>query len=334
MKSFRSRNVQPAKDLFFAEAEMVRYKAQLLTNELVDTTDEHVLIDEIHPGEALVIAFGYADWHATPRFDFFGRLKKLEAAAGRPLNKILVRDTQNAWYHRRIPGLGDHVDDTVKSLRAIIRGIAPGRLITIGQSMGGYAAIMFGMLLRADRIISFGPLSFLNAEQALCYHDRRWLSVMQKLEADPPGSGYDDLPALCLKQRPAHSELHLHFGTRPDGEGARESVNLDAFHANRFAAYKRCHLHPYPFSGHTVVQSLIDHKQLDRLLARQILDLPLLQDRSSEIDAGWQSWITENLALGSMPEELVWILVQHGFPHELSREAVLAKTHGQEKSLT
>jgi hypothetical protein len=241
-----------------------------LDNRHVKTSTDDVMVDHVFPGELLVISFGFASWDKRPDFDFYGRLKKLEHSSGRHINKILVRDSGNSWYHRNVDGLGTHPDETAASLLALIREINPGKVVTIGQSMGAYAALMYGMLLDAQQVIAFGPLSFLDPVQALLYHECRWLPVMRDLTANPPKSHYNDLPALgrSRKQLP---DMHILFGTRPDKEGTTESINLDALHAHRLASLGSCTLYPYPDSGHLVVQHLIDTQRIDALLAQIIV---------------------------------------------------------------
>ena len=301
-------------------------QAQALDNRLVATTGDDVLVDRIVPGAPLVIAFGFVSWTSRPAFDFYGRLRKLEQVSGQPLNKILVRDSGNAWYHRQIAGLGNHVDETAQALRELVRRIAPSQVTTLGQSMGAYAAVMYGLLLDAQQIVAFGPLSFLDVQQARLYHELRWLPVMESLAQDPPLSGYYDLAALCRARATEHTQLHLLFGTRPDaansGASASESVNLDAMHAQRLAAFGRCTLHPFPQSGHAVVQHLIDTKRINGLLASCILGLTLEDEPMPEIGAAWRDWVAENLRLGCAREQLVAVLQQHGFSHASSMAAV------------
>ncbi|WP_426056318.1 hypothetical protein [Janthinobacterium sp. PSPC2-1] len=301
-------------------------QAQALDNRLVATTGDDVLVDRIVPGAPLVIAFGFVSWTTRPAFDFYGRLRKLEQVSGQPLNKILVRDSGNAWYHRQIAGLGNHVDETAQALRELVRRIAPSQVTTLGQSMGAYGAVMYGLLLDAQQIVAFGPLSFLDVQQARLYHELRWLPVMVSLAQDPPLSGYYDLAALCRARATDDTQLHLVFGTRPDvanaGASASESVNLDAMHAQRLAAFGRCTLHPFPQSGHAVVQHLIDTKRINGLLASCILGLTLAPEPMPEIGAAWQDWVAENLRLGCAGEQLVAVLQQHGFSHASSMAAV------------
>ncbi|MRW83892.1 hypothetical protein GJ698_07255 [Pseudoduganella sp. FT26W] len=292
-----------------------------LDNRHVRTSTEDVLVDRVAPGELLVIAFGFVAWDKRPDFDFYGRLKKLEQNSGRHINKILVRDSGNSWYHRKIDGLGAHPDETADGLRALIREIRPSRVVTIGQSMGAYAALMYGMLLGVQQVVAFGPLSFLDPAQALLYHERRWLSVMRDLATNPPPSGYDDLQALGRSRAGALPDMHILFGTRPDQPDSTEAVNLDAMHAHRLAALGSCTLYPFPYSGHPVVQHLIDTKRINALLAKIIAGIAL-EEESVEMTPEWQGWIAENLRLGGAPAELVDILQQHGFSHEISVRAV------------
>lgn len=311
-------------------------QAQALDNRLVATTGDDVLVDRIVPGAPLVIAFGFVSWTSRPAFDFYGRLRKLEQVSGQPLNKILVRDSGNAWYHRQIAGLGNHVDETAQALRELVRRIAPSTITTLGQSMGAYAAVMFGLLLDAQQIVAFGPLSFLDVQQARLYHELRWLPVMESLAQDPPLSAYYDLAALCRARATEHTQLHLLFGTRPDaansGASASESVNLDAMHAQRLAAFGRCTLHPFPQSGHAVVQHLIDTKRINGVLASCILGFTLEEEPMPEIGAAWRDWVAENLRLGCASEQLVAVLQQHGFSLASSMAAVAAVAAARAKA--
>ncbi|NRR32495.1 hypothetical protein HSX11_20205 [Oxalobacteraceae bacterium] len=294
-----------------------------LDNQRVDTSTEDILIDRVVPGEILVIAFGFVSWSTRPAFDFFGRLKKLEHSSGRHINKILLRDSANAWYHRNIKDLGDHPDETAQSLRMLIEAIAPSQVITIGQSMGAYAAIMFGLLLDVDQVIAFGPLSFLDVRMARLYHERRWLAVMQELANNPPPSAYDDLAALGRAGTARKTRLHIAFGTKPNHPEANESVNLDAMHAHRLAAVSNCTLYPYPYSEHAVVQHLIDTKRINALLADLIFGIAIPSE-ALEVTPDWMGWLAQNLRQGGDPQELAEILMHHGFSSASCDAAVLS----------
>jgi hypothetical protein len=204
----------------------------------------------------------------------------------------------------------------------MIQGFSPRQFLTIGQSMGGYAAIMFGFLLGVDKILSFGPLSFLNSRAALSYHDRRWLAVMLELEKNRPPVGYFDLPTLSRTADPRKTALHVFFGTKPDGENTKEAVNLDAVHPERLATYPNCVLHPSPYSGHAVVQYLIDTKQIDSLLAHHIMGVDFDTVLHPSIPSDWLPWIQKNIQLGADRHQLLDTLLAHGFAQEAALAAL------------
>ncbi|MBW4487889.1 MAG: cupin-like domain-containing protein [Trichocoleus desertorum ATA4-8-CV12] len=239
-----------------------------LTNEMVESTNASYLVDEIFSDEPLIISFGFVSWDSPPQFDFYGRTKTLSQLANKPINRILVRDLSNSWYQYGIPGLGKTVDEVVNSLKQLIDQIAPSKVITIGQSMGGYAAIMFGQLLDVAQIIAFGPLSCLDSAQAIAMGDTRWLSIMEALEANPPTVRYFDLPTLC--QTSSHtSDIHIFYGKKPDPE-TPGTVNLDDLHASRFSVLPNCKIRAFEESGHAIVKYLVDHQLMDDLLLKTI----------------------------------------------------------------
>ncbi|NJR16807.1 MAG: hypothetical protein HC785_14575 [Calothrix sp. CSU_2_0] len=239
----------------------------MLTYETVknNLTDGY-LVDEIFPNELLIISFGFVAWEGVPGFDFYGRTKKLEQLANRPINRILVRDFENAWYHRGVRGLGDSIDEVRDRIQQLITKIAPSRVVTIGQSMGGYAAILFGKLLDVDQVLAFGSLSFLNSQKAIEIADTRWLSVMENLEANPPAQCYFDLLELNSSNK---TKIDIFYGQKPDPE-TPGNINLDDIHAQRLATLPNCTLYPDAESGHAIVKHLIDHKLIDSLLVKSL----------------------------------------------------------------
>jgi hypothetical protein len=283
--------------------------SQILTNEIVETSNSGYLVDAIYHDEPLIISFGFVSWDTPANFDFYGRTKKLERITQQPLNRILVRDVSNSWYHRGVPGLGSNVNEVAESLKQLVKHISPSKVIAIGQSMGAYAAIMFGQLIGADQIIAFSPLSFLNSEKAKEIGDTRWLSVMTMLERVPPKVCYFDLLDLC-NNSPHSPEIQLFYGKKIDPETLGQ-VNLDDFHAIRLNALPNCTLHSYEESGHAIVKYLIDNKLIDRLLLEVIFGIKIetpIQKETESLLEGWNDWIIENPTRGVPPEQLVEIL--------------------------
>ncbi|NJM20899.1 MAG: hypothetical protein HC836_32550 [Richelia sp. RM2_1_2] len=236
-----------------------------------DTTNAFS-VDFVKSGLPLIISFGFAQWNGEHQYDFVGRLKRVEQIAQRQLNKIFLKDSTNSWYHNGVQGLGESIDEVAQSLQALIESMQPSRIIAVGQSMGGYAAIAFGILLKVDTVISFGSLSCLDSRFAQLTQDTRWLPCSLQLESSNLSCSYFDLIPLC-QSKPAHTKIHYIFGSRFEDEETGEK-NLDVLHASRLhGACLDIKFYAYPQSAHTVVKYLVDRKKINSLLLKLIFGI-------------------------------------------------------------
>ena len=71
---------------------------------------------------------------------------------------IFARDVTHSWYHRGLsPDHSEGFTSVLKALAAEIELVQPREVVMLGSSMGGYAAIRAGIMLRATAIIAFSP---------------------------------------------------------------------------------------------------------------------------------------------------------------------------------
>lgn len=78
---------------------------------------------------------------------------------------IFVRDIYKQWYLGGISDENDSIEKVLELLRTLTRDYTS--IVCVGSSAGGYAAVLFGCLLRAERVLAFNPqfsLSFLIRE--------------------------------------------------------------------------------------------------------------------------------------------------------------------------
>ncbi len=294
-----------------------------ITNEIVDASSESYLLDFQGEGELLAICFGFYDAAGNPQFDFYKRLKKLEVLSGKKINKLLLRDKSSSWYHYGIAGLGGNVEQTVAGINNIIKQIKPSKIITIGQSMGGYAAIMYGALLEVDKAISFGPLSCFDTAKLEILRDYRWMELVKKVAAEPPEIFYDDLPKL-LRGTKSKTEFEIFYGTNPGGGAERnEAVNYDAAHALAFCDLPGVKLFPLHNSPHAVVEYMRVNKIIDDALLNRLFGLAP-QGRDDTVNAEWGKWLEENIRLGCADKQLVDTLANNSFSQEFALAAIAA----------
>lgn len=79
-----------------------------------------------------------------------------------PASKLLVRDPSDCWYNAGVPGVGETVDQIAERLREELGAMGAKKVFTIGSSMGAYAAILFGCLVGAERVMAFAPQTLLD----------------------------------------------------------------------------------------------------------------------------------------------------------------------------
>jgi hypothetical protein len=104
------------------------------------------------PGAGTAVLF-FLTYHASDHEPLWERLPITSTPA---THRIWIRDRRYALYHRGVAGLGDSIAETAASLRRVLDGIGARRVVAVGGSLGGYAALVHGALLGADEIVGFG----------------------------------------------------------------------------------------------------------------------------------------------------------------------------------
>ena len=70
------------------------------------------------------------------------------------INRIMLNCRQNTWYLSGIEDFSDDFDSTLQKLKQLLAQYSSNSLF-IGSSMGGYGALLYGSLCKAERIICF-----------------------------------------------------------------------------------------------------------------------------------------------------------------------------------
>ncbi len=107
-----------------------------------------------------LIAFGgMASGLSMPPKEFF------KSFIHKNINIIFVKDFKQCWYQKGLLGKTSDIESSIEYLKNIIPKTTE-KLVTLGASAGGYAAIRFGIALNADRIIAFSPQTLIDEETA------------------------------------------------------------------------------------------------------------------------------------------------------------------------
>lgn len=214
-----------------------------------------VLSDFSKQSDTLLITFsGIGQGVGVPIFEFF---RSLDAYS---IDKLFVRDEQRMWYHNGITGFSRDLEETTEGIRNLIKESGAQRVITFGNSMGAYAAILFGGLLEVDEVYAFAPVSFTDWKNRLRHLDYRFNSYFRKL--DKPTNSPENYTDLLKVPNIHVPSVHLYYDI---------DTRLERVHAHRMAdALPNVYLHPYYGGGHNVIKLIKGKGDLERILERAI----------------------------------------------------------------
>lgn len=120
-------------------------------------------------GSNLYIFFGgIAAGIVMPPFEFYNSSKIIDE------NKIFLRDFSQCWYQNGLLETTEDIDSTVEYIQTEIEKIKPKQIFFVGNSMGGYAAILFSSLIGKGHAIAFAPQTFIAPILRLKHKDFRW----------------------------------------------------------------------------------------------------------------------------------------------------------------
>lgn len=171
----------------------------------------------------------------SPRPEMAGTLLELG------VDVLFYRDFQQAWWCQGLMGLSRDVASTAEYLRGRMRQFGYRRVMTTGASMGGYGAILFGVMIGAERIVAFGPQTRVN----LAAFERYEGTDARAVRFDFRGRDAD--LARVLEEIPYDGRIEIHFST---GSGT------DALQARHLERFPQVSLHPHDSEDHNTAAVL------------------------------------------------------------------------------
>lgn len=194
---------------------------------------------------------GIASEIGMPPFEFYNASRILTE------NKIFLRDFTQSWYQNGLPGYGRDVFDIAEYLAAKIRQVNPVDVFFVGNSMGGFAAILFATFIGAGTAIAFAPQTFISPFGKLRHLDLRWPKQIAKTYFTTLTKKHIwDLKTLrSANQSLAKIEIHVSTKDR-----------LDLLHARRLRGVSGTTIHEYDVGGHALVRHLRDAGRLAGIL--------------------------------------------------------------------
>jgi pimeloyl-ACP methyl ester carboxylesterase len=219
--------------------------------------EEDVMIFRTHKGKQCIVAFGGL-FHglSEPVFEF----KQFLNAHYPDCNTIFLRDREQLWYFNGINGFSSDVRTTARTLKKQIKRLNPSNVVFLGTSAGGYAALLYGLLLGneyVDHILAFSPQTFLDAtNRETLQDDSRKAHIKRLHRIIGKNHKYYDLIRVYANHLISAPKITIVTG-RDD--------KTDVLHAARMQKYPEIKIAILE-GGHKVVKTLRDSGQLNKLI--------------------------------------------------------------------
>jgi hypothetical protein len=223
--------------------------------------DGSLSLDADGDSRTLLVAFGglMGERIGEPAFEFSMATRQM------PVKRLFVRDLRQAWYHRGMPEYGTTLASVADGLGELVAEHEVDRLVMAGNSAGGYAALVFGTLLRADTVLSFAPQTVLDLPTLATMGDHRWDDQLQGIAAanalDP---SWTDLRQALPASARGGTSYRIFFD---------DSLAVDRLHAERLRGLPGVRLYRFGAGAHGLVRELRGAGALEHLL-RDALEAP------------------------------------------------------------
>ena len=209
------------------------------------------LVENDETKKPLIITFGgIANGIGSPIFEFKNLLKE-----NIDCHKIFIKDSNQSWYHKGANGLGNNINELKNDIEKLIEKINYSEIITIGASMGGYASLLFGSLLKVNSIISFVPQTFIDKETRKKHKDNRWSEQMKSVHEN--NQNYYNLINLNF----TNINTKIIYG---------KTDLLDTIHTKRMNKHKSIEIIKYNANHKTIFKELKKDNQLINIIKKSI----------------------------------------------------------------
>lgn len=164
------------------------------------------------PAERAILTFGsYQNPNrSAPSYAFMKTCLNMKARFGLSCDNYYFLAKTNDWYFDGIKGLGEDFDASVTALAVLTKKYK--HITCVGNSMGGYAAIAFGLLIGAHRIVAFSPQTRFDAAFLKLINENRWKEALAALGARADVHAYA-VDAIAEKRSFPQTRVDIYAGT-------------------------------------------------------------------------------------------------------------------------
>tara|TARA_Y100000389_G_scaffold196763_1_gene230221 strand:- start:2013 stop:2714 length:702 start_codon:yes stop_codon:yes gene_type:complete len=231
-------------------------------NELEIYNTDDVYYFENNESDTLVVSFagnGLKSYGNRPIFTFYTMFKDYPN-----IDKLFIRDFKCYYYINVLENHTKNLEETVKFIENLTVRRNYKKIIAIGCSSGGFAAILFGHLLKFDKVLAFGPQTVLSVEKESeildSYMNVNTCKFLRQQNKN------NEFYQKCLNLKnfiPFDTKIELHYS-------GRANYGCDKRYAN-YIESENCKLIEHNYDNHNVAKELKNDDKLKHIIDNAIL---------------------------------------------------------------
>ena len=221
----------------------------------VDYPDELKPVIRLEGGRTDVQFLSFAGLNLAmgmPPFEF------LRSLSGRDVPGWFIKDFHQSWYQKGLLGITQNVTETRDFLRGLVGPPGERRLVTVGASSGGYAAIVYGCWLGAERAVAFSPQTLINRRIVSQYAA---IDTPETLRFLDKSAGILNL-RIFLQQQEHMPEITVYYGSDHE-QDTKEALHLEGLPGVTLVPVSGV-------EGHSVTGHLRKRGELDGILDKLV----------------------------------------------------------------
>ncbi len=213
---------------------------------------------EDNNSDILLISFGSMgrSGKLIPSFNFYNILKN-----DKSYDKLFLRDIDREYYLTGLKNSTNNIEETIELIRNLSSVKRYKKTVSVGASAGGFAAILFGHLLKFSKVIAFNPQTAISEEKETIIKDTFYtVNVCKKLRNLNPSNALYQKCLSLKKLIPFETNVEIHFSNLSE---------IDKNHA-KFVEHKNCKLIKHNSSSHLLALQLRDSKDLKKIIKESL----------------------------------------------------------------
>lgn len=218
-------------------------------------TDHDDYYFENNNSETLLLSFAGMGWKdSLPTFIFYNFLKEYKT-----IDKLFLRDVTCRYYITGLRNTTQNFKSTIDFLDTFIKTGKYKKVIAFGCSAGGYAAILYGTILKINKVLSFSPQTVLTEKKEILIGDKynapktcKWLSTLNK-------NNEEYQKALDLKNYlPFDTNIEIHYASRANhGSDKKHALYIES---------KNCKIIEHNSNNHMIALELKETNKLKKII--------------------------------------------------------------------